>query len=648
MNKQIFEVVSLVLVLFLYSCGSDTKVSQVQEGNLTIDLSLPFVQTSRKNTDTGSELLNENVLDKIDLFLYDGEALIWYAPTNALKFQTSAESKKRMLFINVPADVVTVMENTNLQLIVVGNGPERSFLESKTLTQLSTLIFESSSFNNNEAQASFLMEGSKAISKISFTNSAPHNLGVLALSRVAAKIRVNINELNIEKYTATNPQVKIIDYLDKTYLLDRGESFGSDLKGDYKSSMSYELQTMDRLGKKVYSTELPFYTYENNWMVDKNRETYLLISIDLTHENQLTQTHYYKVLINDDLALKMNLLKRNHYYEIDASITTTGSLLEEFPLTVSSHITVAPWKNSENSMVEMSKKDYLFVKEKTLTMLNIRERRIEYISNSTVCVKGVVNAYFTGYNKDETSFVGNPAQLPKISIVSHNNKKYIEVTNPIPTNYLPLHIEFSVENQHNRSENIKIIQYPPKYVTVEKSVEKWNKDNCYQGYGIQPPKSHAVKNMFRITTLVPDENDLIGSPVDDKGLTKTSEEANKLISPEFVLASNLITTYITFLDKTYDHIESATDRCSKYYEKDYGPGRKLGGQWRLPTEAEINFMSILHEYAKNQWGAPHRFIWSARPYYAYKLASKLWNTGNHNFFPAHVRCVYDVYKYEKL
>ena len=67
------------------------------------------------------------------------------------------------------------------------------------------------------------------------------------------------------------------------------------------------------------------------------------------------------------------------------------------------------------------------------------------------------------------------------------------MVSPIPTNYVPLEIEFLVENEGDLRELIRITQYPGRYVTAKKSNGQF-----YKGSESGPGPTHKNKNLFSI------------------------------------------------------------------------------------------------------------------------------------------------------
>lgn len=169
-------------------------------------------------------------------------------------------------------------------------------------------------------------------------------------------------------------------------------------------------------------------------------------------------------------------------------------------------------------------------------------------------------------------------------------KSQIIKDNPI---YSPVHIMFTIKHKKTAyeksglKERIHITQFPPKYITAIKSTGKMNSvqgsnevvtgtgtnlddytsigvkadfryhttfgtkaTNPFAEQGEEKTRAQDVSTMFRVTTVVPEGDEMIGDPTEvvtitnDLGnqvqikRTKEDPTSNKIISPEFIVASH--------------------------------------------------------------------------------------------------------------
>ena len=71
MKKYIIHIISLALLTFFYGCSQEELQSTFAPGNgRTLTLTLTHAGMESRATSAGVEKLNENLIDRVDLFLY--------------------------------------------------------------------------------------------------------------------------------------------------------------------------------------------------------------------------------------------------------------------------------------------------------------------------------------------------------------------------------------------------------------------------------------------------------------------------------------------------------------------------------------------------------------------------------------------------
>ena len=625
--------------MLIASCSNDSLPLTFEKevsGDYSFSLSL---QTSddvntRALTEPGVDDLHENKVEKVELFFYNDDALIWKVPKSAFTMTDGTNTSQKKLIIRVPNDIIGLLNGQDVTLLAIANGPESSAMAGKTLTELKRVVFTSNDMNITR-QYGFLMEGNKMTGNIVFDDVKPYDLGALTLQRSAAKLRLKINKLAVPEYEAGVATSRIVNYLDQTNLLKTDQVVYAPKSTDYVDLV----EATD--GKTTFlTTEIPYYSYENNWNADGSRETFILLRIPFTKDG-LTQEYFYRIPINYRLGDGGSEVRRNHLYEISISITELGSTGFEMPIELISSVEVKPWITDYVILSELIDANYLVLKENDVDMAEVTETKIEYLSNSTVTVSpGSLMATFTGYNAAGTAIPGSPttANMPKITFIEEGGKKYIKIVSPIPTNFVSLNIEFIVKNEGGIYEEVRIIQYPLKYVTAKKSAVG---STPIDGTAPGPTSNETNFNIFRITTVLGATTDIIGDPTGATGHTKGDEESNKIVSPQFLIGSQRGVTY----ERNY---ATAKSHCYNYYEDVYGPGKTVDGRWRLPTQAELKYINDLQ---KNPLSAVKKLFegekyWSAREYMYYNFTGTGSWSSSSNRHTAHIRCVFDVYKYE--
>ncbi|MBR8774355.1 hypothetical protein IX306_001482 [Porphyromonas levii] len=425
--------------------------------------------------------------------------------------------------------------------------------------------------------------------------------------------------------TATDPavddiSVKLVKYKNESSLIAGAPFTGAQLINETTYRYMPIRQFFDKLTPNSdgnYRAAFPFYSAETTWVEKSKEETHLMLRIKLRPTKYTagdTGTYYYyRIPINYRKVMdgvpeeRLNKVERNYLYDIVTTIQQLGSLDEGTPLDVESYIAIQPWPAKpdgiDGSIVQAH---YLVVKETSPIMPNVATYDIEYISDLPVDIK-VTKAYYEYYDKrgDYYKVVFSPTtntftfykdfaetqpltdnEITRLGLVKPDQPvgpfddatvtwtkdKYIQdgmikLYHEIPTNFVPFKFEFTVVQIDTMtkmplSEKVSVTQYPPLFVTGQKSPgfdgnsytynsitglydtptyadfrfhSPYGEESTYQGSTTSEPQKNNVFN--RITTKVPSGNYFLGNPVGADGYTKTDAVSNELVSPEFIIAS---------------------------------------------------------------------------------------------------------------
>lgn len=664
MKKVLLKYSVLLFVLLLGACSSDDRLDTATEDDgylmqITLDLegnTGPQTRVENEQTEPGEDILNENRIETVNIVLFDtttDEKVAWIVPRNAMHIEDLPSSVQKKLLIRVPEGIATSLTGNSYQMAVVANGPSSDIEKVKKLSELRKIVVETE-LNPGVKQVSFLMTNLKSTEKIEFTEGIAYDLGSVELKRAASKVRIKVNSITADGYTVDGtPQVAFVHYPNKTALLpESGRELTAGEYSGYMKTDYIDLFPLDTEPNHFWTTTLPFYSYENNWETDDGKETYLIVKVNFKAENSDIESvpYYYRISLNNlKGSTDKEKLLRNHLYNINVNIEKLGKEDSQLPLDLKAYVSVEPWDVIDDIQVQLEKASFLVVKENDIIMANVAEYKIEYLSSSKV-ISNEIKATFKGYDKNGKIVYGESSDVTVDIDSLSADKTYLTIKSPIPINYVPLNIEIFLENEEGLTEVVKATQYPPRYITAE------NPESTIHYVGSEPLNpAQENYNMFTITTLVADGEDIMGDPMNGGKKTGTDEKTNKIISPKFIIASQLGVTRLTYLDRDKHYswgqknAESGETRCSKYYEREYGPNRNYGGQWRLPTQAEIEYIQRLqrdtNSAVKSLLEGPA--YWSARHYFYYNFTGEgKWSTNSKNN-EAHVRCVYDVYKYVK-
>lgn len=304
--------------------------------------------------------------------------------------------------------------------------------------------------------------------------------------------------------------------------------------------------------------------------------------------------------MNDEEKAGLYKVQRNHLYDIVSSIGILGSEDEGEPFEVDAFVAVQPWNEPDEIDGSIRNAHFLVVKELQPLMPNMSTRQVGYLSdlpiqpksettNEIEITKTVFEYYdqkgehmvftddgtnvvvtkngthfhtysygqtYTGFTEPFTKFGGAKVTFDE---TNPQNKK-LTIEHDVPTNYVPYEIYFRVQHVPVAGESgkplykdVHVTQYPPKYITGTKSpgykpnegeqgrpyadfrfhdrIGSWSGDTGTSYSGTQ-------KNdvFYKVTTVVNAGDEKIGDPTYD-GRTRTDDESNQLISPEFIIAS---------------------------------------------------------------------------------------------------------------
>ena len=571
----------------------------------------------------GISLLNENKIESIELFVFDpatDQLVGRYTPLRQ-EALTGSEIGSRATFI-IPKDDLPKLENKQLDYISVVNA-RKPITGVTTKTALYKLRQNDQSKLNPAPQSGkiapqekFLMDGALQTTVTWGFQNPRAELGTIELYRAAAKIRLRIDHIDVKDYQngtetpyvikpGSVPEVCLVRYPEKTKVVRSNSPYqpnGSDWHNSaYRPMTMTDYATLGYKNSqgngKFYGT-VPFYAYEHDWRNVSTNETFLRLKLKMRPKEAAATDdwvdYYYRIPVNYRKALgevtdeMLHKLERNHLYDVLTSIEVLGSLNEDTPVDITSNIAITPWNLVEVVNGELLKAQCLEVYDKRPIMADISEISIPYASSLPVEIQ-IESAWYEYYDKrgvhyrreyskkesklykingTKTEVSSKPNKSDWDGIVITPSENYlsngvITIKHPVPVNYIPYHIEFTVKQLRGLlKQGVRVLQYPNRYVTGERSQRFHNGTEqyvdeegnmtpvyadfryhstlgvfgTYQGDDRPSPQVNDVN--FKITTVVPREGERIGSPVDPMtGRTKTDHTSNQLISPQFIIAS---------------------------------------------------------------------------------------------------------------
>jgi len=412
----------------------------------------------------------------------------------------------------------------------------------------------------------------------------------LELTQLAARVDVSFKVINVKEnenwvYTINKFNVDGIQYSSDIFLTSTVTASNScDVAPD--GTYSYQLEAGAE--KDTYLTGFTFYSYERatkTTPIEVEVYGYLKTPFENSSENK-----NYKFKIDPTVTENGTAgLVHGHLYEVVGKI-------DQQTKNITFDVQIVDWSTRVIQMdADILDIHYLFVKETDIVMANVGEYFVEYNSDSDISFP-VRNATYTEYYRRSGSNVveSRPATVSTSEYgfelrETEDGKTLIRIWSNIPDNYFPREITFTVRNVAGLTENVRVTQYPPQYLTAETSTGGGPRTNN------DSPDRETNPNIFKITIIAAGDELLVGDPRAADGSTLTTAEGNNLISPQFIIASRQAVVYTGRYSSS-----TAKDRCTKYWETTKTPVSEdtatyPPGTWRMPTLAELEFLNKVQD-----------------------------------------------------
>ena len=336
MKKYILHINVLLLLTSLYGCSKEElQVSFTSNGgSRTLTLTLTHAGMESRATFPGDKDLNENLIKRVDLFLYPaggtGSNAV-FSNEGITSFKTK-EDGKVTIELEVPMEEFEDLfpktngtQATTCEAYVIVNRPTDSSIPSSTKMDDLKAISITSGFNTSEKQSEFVMDGYS--DKITLSNDAI--AGSIAAERSAAKITLTITDIeNVKENDViwtpipSGMQVMFYNGVNKsqvytTSVPDDGTYFSLLAENAY----GFTGTTSGETTVAPYNHAIPFYSYPSDWgETAKNKEAHMILMLPWTNGKR-QDNFYYEVPIDD--ANKK--LVRNTYYQISLVVGMLGS-----------------------------------------------------------------------------------------------------------------------------------------------------------------------------------------------------------------------------------------------------------------------------------------------------------------------------------
>lgn len=309
--------------------------------------------TRAEITEDGSEDLNENKINHLDLFVFDATGKldkrlsltdVHGSPTKDYQHKKLESSQlKRSEIIGKTLYLVANLDNISSSI--------------KTLDELkAATINKAATFNPYGQQTSFVMDAKMEESK-EIVNGMIHIK--FKLKRALAKIRLNVQDDKGVTVAPTEYACQLIHYVADGAILAEGPITNNALNKDAAASSKITAPAVTQNNKAV------FYSYANSW-IDKTKKPYEEEPIDVSKQTYILlkakykgKDYFYKVPVNKRLYEKNDAattdwtqyeplyrLDRNTIYDVTAKVDRQGGNTPENPATLYVNPIVSDWDDN--------------------------------------------------------------------------------------------------------------------------------------------------------------------------------------------------------------------------------------------------------------------------------------------------------------
>lgn len=307
---------------------------------------------TRAETEVGNEDLNENKINRLDLFVFDAtgklvkslaleDASVQGSPTTDYKHK-KLESKQ-----------LKRSEITGNKLYLVANLDNISGITTLDGLKAAT-INKAATFNYNAQQTSFVMDAKMEETK-QIVNGMIHIK--FQLKRALAKIRLNVQDASGNTVAPTEYACQLVNYATDGSIIEEGTCADNKLA----KAAAVATPNLKVKGKAV------FYSYANSWIntsldpkkvepIDVSKQTYILLKAKYKSDY-----YFYKVPVNKRLYEKNDAtttdwsqyeplyrLDRNYIYDVTAKVDREGGSDPDNPAELKVLPTVLPWETGAN------------------------------------------------------------------------------------------------------------------------------------------------------------------------------------------------------------------------------------------------------------------------------------------------------------
>lgn len=309
---------------------------------------------TRAAVEDGSEDLNENLINRLDLFVFDAAGkLVKSLPLTDASVQGSPTTDYKHK--KLESNQLKRSDITGNTLYLVANLDNIS--DITTLDELkAATINKAATFNPKAKQTSFVMDAKMEETK-QIVNGMIHIQ--FQLKRALAKIRLNVQDDKGNTVDPTEYACQLMHYAADGAIIAEGTSTNNALNTEATASSKVTAPAVTQDNKIV------FYSYANSWIdtskdpkevepIDAAKQTYILLKAKFNGKD-----YFYKVPVNkrlfegNDAATTdwakfepLYRLDRNTIYDVTAMVDREGGDTPENPATLYVNPIVSDWDDN--------------------------------------------------------------------------------------------------------------------------------------------------------------------------------------------------------------------------------------------------------------------------------------------------------------
>ena len=309
---------------------------------------------TRAAVEDGSEDLNENLINRLDLFVFkpDGSRVkqVTFNSADVKGSSPTTEYRHKELTSN---DLTRSDIDGNVLYLVAnldnwGNINNLADLQKATINQATT-------FQYNQKQSAFVMDA-KMLKREVVTGKIHLKF---QLKRALAKIRLNVQDDKGNTVDPTKYACQLIHYAADGSILADGNITDNALNTDAAASSKVTAPAVTQDNKAV------FYSYANSWIdkdkkpyeeepIDVSKQTYILLKAKFNNKDYFYKVPVNKRLFEDNDATTTDWanyeplyrLDRNTIYDVTAKVDREGGGTPENPATLYVNPIVSDWDDN--------------------------------------------------------------------------------------------------------------------------------------------------------------------------------------------------------------------------------------------------------------------------------------------------------------